>query len=269
VLPSVTGGVVKYCECWCVCCDTQAFILPDHATGEGIHCPSCGRQLRPHLLSPMQEAEWLAHKVPTFLAQFDVVQEASERKHRLFACACCRLLWDAFPEQACREAAAVGERFADGAADPAELARAREAARQVALSAAVAGEWAVTLPALAAGLKAPSPESVVRFFRFSRRFSPPPALAGRAPQVASLIRDLFGNPFRPVAIDPAWQSWHNGLIPSMARRMYDSRDFADLPILADALEDAGCSDPAVLDHCRRPGLHARGCWLIDSLLDRA
>jgi hypothetical protein len=86
-------------------------------------------------------------------------------------------------------------------------------------------------------------------------------------EACSLLRDIFGNPFRPVALDPAWLTWHDGLLVSMARRMYDSRDFTDMPILADALEEAGCSDQDILAHCRQPGEHVRGCWIVDLFLE--
>jgi hypothetical protein len=83
-----------------------------------------------------------------------------------------------------------------------------------------------------------------------------------------LLDCVFGNPFRAVAIDAAWLTWHDGLLVSMARQMYDSRDFTGMPILADALEEAGCTDPDILAHCRSGGEHVRGCWVIDSLLGR-
>lgn len=86
---------------------------------------------------------------------------------------------------------------------------------------------------------------------------------------AHLLRDIFGNPFRPVTFAPAWLTWHGGLVVSMAQRMYDSRDFSDLPILADALEEAGCSDPDILGHCRQPGEHVRGCWVVDLVLGKS
>ena len=86
--------------------------------------------------------------------------------------------------------------------------------------------------------------------------------------LAVLLFDIFGNPFRPVAVDPGWLIWHDGLLVSMARRMYDSRDFADMPILADALEEAGCTNPAVLSHCRGSETHVRGCWVVDILLGK-
>jgi hypothetical protein len=84
----------------------------------------------------------------------------------------------------------------------------------------------------------------------------------------ALVRDIFGNPFRPVSIDPSWLTWHDGLLVLMAQRMYDSRDFADMPILSDALEEAGCTNEAILNHCRQPGEHIRGCWVVDLLLGK-
>src|SRR5262249_58533154 len=72
---------------------------------------------------------------------------------------------------------------------------------------------------------------------------------------ATLLRCIFGNPFRPVAIDPSWLRWHDGAAVHMAQAIYDERRFPDLPILADALEEAGCTDADVLGHCRGPGEH--------------
>jgi len=83
-----------------------------------------------------------------------------------------------------------------------------------------------------------------------------------------LLRDTFGNPFRPVVIDPAWLHWNGGTIVRLAAAIYDERRFQDMPVLADALEEAGCGDAHLLDHCRQPGEHARGCWLLDHLLDK-
>ena len=84
-----------------------------------------------------------------------------------------------------------------------------------------------------------------------------------------LIRDIFGNPFRPTpTIDPAWRTWNDATIAKLAQRMYDSRDFAAMPILADALEEAGCTSGELLDHCRQPGEHVRGCWVVDLILGK-
>src|SRR5262249_3489199 len=84
----------------------------------------------------------------------------------------------------------------------------------------------------------------------------------------TLLRDIIGNPFRPVAINPAWLTWNGGTVPKVAQAIYDERAFDRMPVLADALEDAGCSDAAVLNHCRQPGVHVRGCWVVDLLLGK-
>jgi hypothetical protein len=80
-----------------------------------------------------------------------------------------------------------------------------------------------------------------------------------------LIREIFGNPFRPVSLNPAWLTSD---VRTIAAQMYESRDFGAMPILADALEDAGCDNVNVLDHCREPGEHVRGCWVIDIILKK-
>jgi hypothetical protein len=83
---------------------------------------------------------------------------------------------------------------------------------------------------------------------------------------ADLLRDIFGNPFRAPSIDLAWLTWNDGCVAAMARSIYDQRRFAEMPILADALEEAGCTDPDMLAHARRRQAHVRGCWLLDCLL---
>jgi hypothetical protein len=85
---------------------------------------------------------------------------------------------------------------------------------------------------------------------------------------AHLLRCLFGNLFHPVSLNPAWLACNDGAVSQLARHIYAERAFADLPILADALEEAGCADGVVLGHCRGVGPHARGCWVVDLLLDR-
>ena len=83
-----------------------------------------------------------------------------------------------------------------------------------------------------------------------------------------MLRDIFVNPCRPATLNPAWLTWHDGLLVSMAQKMYESRDFSDMPVLADALEEAGCTNPDILDHCRSGGEHVRGCWVVDALLGK-
>jgi hypothetical protein len=86
---------------------------------------------------------------------------------------------------------------------------------------------------------------------------------------AAFLRDLFGNPFRPLAINPAWLAWNDGTVVKLAQSIYDDRAFDRLPILADALEDAGCNDAELLSHLRGPGPHVRGCWALDLILGRS
>ena len=81
-----------------------------------------------------------------------------------------------------------------------------------------------------------------------------------------LLRELFGNPFRPVAVEQTWLEWNDGCVAKLARAIYEDRKYQDMKILADALEEAGCTTPDLLMHCRQPGEHVRGCWVVDRLL---
>ena len=86
---------------------------------------------------------------------------------------------------------------------------------------------------------------------------------------SKLLRDIFG-PFaeKPI-IEPSWLSWGDGAVKKIAQKIYDDRTFNDeMPILADALEDAGCANKEILGHCRGPGPHVRGCWVLDLLLQK-
>lgn len=83
--------------------------------------------------------------------------------------------------------------------------------------------------------------------------------------LSSVIREMFGNPFRPVNVDPAWITT---TVKQIATGIYDEKAFDRMPILADALEESGCTDEVILNHCRQPGTHVRGCWVIDLLLSK-
>lgn len=85
---------------------------------------------------------------------------------------------------------------------------------------------------------------------------------------ARLVREIVGNPFRAVPFDPAWRYAQNGVVVRLATAIYEDRAWCELPILGDALEDAGCADRALLDHLRGPGAHVRGCWALDRILGR-
>jgi hypothetical protein len=84
-----------------------------------------------------------------------------------------------------------------------------------------------------------------------------------------LLRDIFGNPFQPVRADPAWLHRNEGIVLKLAQALYDERAFERLPLLADAVEDAGCTEDALVSHLRGPGPHARGCWALDLLRGEA
>jgi hypothetical protein len=88
--------------------------------------------------------------------------------------------------------------------------------------------------------------------------------AEQAQQLA-LVREVFGNPFRPVAFAPAWRS---EAVLALARGIYVEPAFDRLPILSDALQDVGCEDMQLLVHCRGPGPHVRGCWVVDLVLGK-
>ena len=77
---------------------------------------------------------------------------------------------------------------------------------------------------------------------------------------------MFGNLFRPIEVDPSWLTWNDGTVGRVAQSIYDDRAWDQLPVLGDALEDAGCTKEDVLAHCRGPGPHTRGCWVVDLLL---
>ena len=83
---------------------------------------------------------------------------------------------------------------------------------------------------------------------------------------AALLREIFGNPFRPVTASPSWLTPKTS---KLAQAIYDQRRFQDTQDLANALEDAGCMIREMLDHCRGPGSHVRGCWVVDLVLGKA
>ncbi|MBV9125410.1 MAG: hypothetical protein JO112_18800 [Planctomycetes bacterium] len=85
---------------------------------------------------------------------------------------------------------------------------------------------------------------------------------------AVLLHDILGNPFRPVSVDPRWLKWHEKTVVHLAQALYEERRFEDMPILGDALEEAGCTNEHLLEHCRSPRPHVRGCWVVDLVLSK-
>jgi hypothetical protein len=224
----------------------------------------------------MTEAEWLVCTRPTPMLQF-VQARVSPRKLRLFAAGCCRRIWALLPDERSRRAVETAEWFADGTATAEQLA----AARQVALAAAdrsYGGDPAVfaadanaDTAAWYTPVAAANRECSARLRTSSRSAWNTANKAAEAWQ-AALFRCLVGDPFRPVPRAKQrrrWQAWNNGTVVKLAQAIYDERAFANLPVLADALEEAGCQDADVLAHCRQPGEHVRGCWVVDVILGKS
>jgi hypothetical protein len=241
----------------------------------------------------MTEAEWLTATDPTPMLEF-LKGKASDRKLRLFSVASCRRVGHLFVDPVFHRAVNVGEVYADGGTSDEE----RQAAMEVA-EAVFAGRWMGVLhseaiqtnvfsemEAASAAIHAVYPQddlvgsdaelpyltwlpvSAIRNeLRGGIRDNEQAAMKERAENAVHglLLHDIMGNPFRPVSAAAAW------LTPtalSFARRMYDSRDFSPMPILADALQDAGCANDDVLGHCRGEGPHVRGCWVVDLVLGK-
>ncbi len=218
----------------------------------------------------MTEAEWLAIEDPTPLLKF-LRGEVSNRKLRLFAVGCCRRLWHLMLSERSRTAIEVAERFADGQATNGERHAAARGRSDVDLG------WCFSAAAGAAGVPAfqaaqrgsgnaqhLAAKHVAAYVNGKRNPSWGVEVAHEARRQVSILWDIFGNPFRPVAFDPQWLTSD---VLALARGIYDERAFDRMPILADALQDAGCENGDVLDHCRDPtGAHVRGCWVVDCVL---
>jgi hypothetical protein len=92
--------------------------------------------------------------------------------------------------------------------------------------------------------------------------------AGRGGDRLALFRDIFGNPFRPVRLSRAWLAWDGGAVVKLALGIHDEQALDRLPVLADALEEAGCAEAELLGHLRSPGPHSPACWALDLILDK-
>jgi hypothetical protein len=206
----------------------------------------------------MTEAEWLNCIDPMLMLR-GLPGNLSERKLTLTACAYCQSVWR-FMGKASRKAVLLGEQMAD---EPVN-----ERYRQAVVGAAI--------------------EAVCRFEESGGDFFMAADMAYRIPHRTGwyavewtignwsplcsggpIVRDIFGNPFHQVAVDPSWPAWGNGTVVKLAHGIYDERAFDRLSVLADALEDAGCTNADILAHCRQPGEHVRGCWVVDLVLGKS
>jgi hypothetical protein len=238
-------------------------------------------------VTAVREAEWLAcarPDTPLNFAQRKLHRKVLRRKQRLLVCACCRLLWPLLTDPRSRHAVEVGERFASGIVTPTERDAARQTAEAVLKSlvrgsAAARVAWAARLACYAGEdlrMAVDQALSCVVDIEVLADLGPFRAdIAGewKARRAAAwahtcdLVRDVFGPlPFRCPHVEAAWLAWGEATVPRIARAVDDELAFDRLPILADALEDAGCADEDILRHCRGPGPHGKGCWVVDLLL---
>jgi hypothetical protein len=212
--------------------------------------------------------EWAACTDPTRMLEF-LGGTAGERQLRLFVCAFCRWNWDTLPDERSRRAVETSERFTEELATREQLAAAFHDAMLAKETSVVRAGWgaawlgwvaqqacAATLSAAELVLAARHRDEWLRKLRQEQ-----PAVQ------CDLLRDVFGPaPFRPILLDP---SWRTPAVVALATAVYEERRFEEMPVLADALEESGCDSQEILGHLRQQEqTHARGCWLLDLLLNK-
>ncbi len=220
----------------------------------------------------MTEAEWLTSDYPDRMLTF-LRGKVTQRKLRLFGIVCCRGTVDEVTDRRYQPALALAERFADGFVTQSERRKkyalltsdgytpevcvASVFHGHAFVAAREAAKWALVVAGVVADDLARTQDE--------RLPATQRAHAQEAARQTDLIRDIFGNPFHPVTFSP---SWRTSTAVALASQMYESRDFGAMPILADALQDSGCDNTDILDHCRGPGAHVRGCWVVDLVLGK-
>lgn len=226
----------------------------------------------------MNEWQWLLCDAPGPMLGF-LRDKASDRKLRLFACACCRRIWHLLPDKANQDLVAAVEDCPDGTFDESDpdlyqaicaSSRREEECRHD------SGYWAVKYLGRSYYKFKPCESVVAVALHVIQRVRTAGDAAAEQAAQAELVRDLFGNPFRPAAISHTWRKWNEATVIRVAQTASDERilpagtlDNTRLLILADALEEAGCTDEQILTHLRGGGEHYRGCWVIDLLLGKS
>jgi hypothetical protein len=246
----------------------------------------------------MTEAEWLVCDDPQLMLAF-LRGQMSDRKLRHFAVACVARIQPLLTSPLVAEVVEAAERFADGLTSDealqgtqARLTDSIDVLLRKWRAARDAGESEQpcvgrTYDALRLTFQVTRPDareaayyaSSVACDVYAKTVNPGAASCDQEYRSsyqaekrnqAHALRDLFGLlPFGPLPpFAPSVLAWSDATIRRLAQAIYDERTFDRMPILADALEDAGCTDRAILDHCRGPGPHVRGCWVVDLLLGR-
>ncbi|WP_020472774.1 hypothetical protein [Zavarzinella formosa] len=188
-------------------------------------------------------------------------RQASGRKKRLFACECYRHLWAKYPpEDAAWSVLGICERHAEGVALKNEFYQMRKSFPDERMAIGNADEAAKTTSLYCLQKVWDSIGGENHHPSDYRLY------AEEAESQSSLIREIFGDPFRPTSVEPFWLTSE---VVALAQTIYEQRAFDRLPILADALEDAGCSNEDILTHLRGDGPHVRGCWALDLILGKS
>jgi hypothetical protein len=212
----------------------------------------------------MTEEEWLAcdrdDTMLHWLGKRAFGNRGRDRKLRLFACACVRRFWPDLQSESVKRAVEMSEAWADCQVPMRELQAVQRSLRGVWPG---SGDHTPEVTPDVAAVMAAGTRSGLKCASFCTGFFNP-----REQAQAVLLRDIFGNPFRIVTVAPAWLTWNDGTAPKLAQAIYDERAFDRMPVLADALEEAGCADADILDHCRQQEVHVRGCWVLDALLGK-
>ncbi|VTR97201.1 Uncharacterized protein (Fragment) OS=uncultured bacterium PE=4 SV=1 [Gemmata massiliana] len=206
----------------------------------------------------MTEEEWLKCTTPVSLLEF--ISAANQRKLRAFAIACCRRIAPFIDDPRMIAALDAAEQFVDGATSSDLLTEHHRAVSDSYSDAQYEQAWAAIWCASRAEVGWNVSSHAVQVLEFEKWGSEYSAHC-------DLIRDIFGSPFCPVTFSPEWLTT---TATAIAAQMYQSRDFSAMPILADALQDTGCDNPDVLNHCRDAGAtHVRGCWVVDMVLGKS
>jgi len=219
----------------------------------------------------MTESEWLACTEPAKMLEF-LRGTGSDRKLRLFAIACARDTVHLVSNKILRQCFVIATRFADKQTAPvAALDHVKKALAEV-------RDWGGesiniwyaknVIRAFASDDGMSAAERILYCFGYASSRRDKARLSPKQSDYCDYLKDIFGNPFRPVCIPPSWLTWQGGTVPQLADRFYKEWDLDHLSILADALEEAGCDQADLLDHLRGPGVHVRGCWVLDLLLGK-
>jgi hypothetical protein len=211
---------------------------------------------------PLTESDWL-QSTQTYEMLAFLGERLSRRKRVLYGCASARQVWPLVTRAVNRKAVQTSEHFADGQAKREEMLRAWE---QLDWEPAMYVEWHIGTVTGGFAYRSPTPEETreKRLSDFRQRRS----VEQRHADWAEALREMVGNPFHEVRIEPAWLAWNDRAVLNLARIIYQEGRWEDLPILGDALEEAGCREERILDHCHGPGPHYRGCWVVDAVLGK-